>query len=205
LAYQLPKVLGQYKRSYPEIELIVITGTTESLLSQVASQAMDLAIVMPVSNAPHNVLVTPLASEELVVILHAEHPLARRNILDPADIKELSFILYEKHNAMDKLIQSFFLRIGVSPKISMELENIEAMKSLVAAGLGASIVPLCSVNSAPQSPMLRVMRVKGFTLERELALATLNAEVLPTAIEKLAAQLIKTLSQAGRRRASQGA
>ncbi len=205
LTYQLPKVLGRFKRSYPEIELIVITGTTEFLLSQIASQAMDLAIVMSVSSAPGNVLITPLASEELVVIVNAEHPLARQNVLDPADLKELSFILYEKHSAMDKLIQSFFLRIGVSPKISMELENIEAMKSLVAAGLGASIVPLCSVNSTPQSPMLRVMRVKGFTLERELALATLNAEVLPTAIEKLAAQLIKTLSQAGRKRASQSA
>ncbi len=129
--------------------MIVITGTTEFLLGQVASQAIDLAIVMPVFRAPGNVLITPLASEELVVILNTEHPLARRSALDPADLEELPFILYEKHNAMDKLIQSYFLRMGVSPKISIELENIEAMKSLVAAGLGASIVPLCSVNSAP--------------------------------------------------------
>ena len=41
--------------------------------------------------------------------------------------------------------------------------------------------------------MLRIMRMNGFTLERELALATLNAETLPTAIEKLAARLIKAL------------
>src|SRR5487761_1739885 len=34
LTYQLPAALGEYKRRYPEIELIVITSTTESLLKQ---------------------------------------------------------------------------------------------------------------------------------------------------------------------------
>lgn len=200
LTYQLPKVLGEYKRSYPEIELIVITATTESLLKQVASQTVDLAIVMQVSQAPGNVLITPLGSEELVVILNAEHPLARRSALDPVDLEKLPFILYEKHTAMENMVESFFLRMGVSPKISMELENIEAIKSLVVAGLGASIVPLCSVSSTSLTPTLRVIRVKGFSVERQLALATLNAETLPATIEKLAAQLIKTLSQTGRKR-----
>ena len=46
--------------------------------------------------------------------------------------------------------------------------------------------------------MLRVMRVKGLTMQRHLALATLDAEVLPTTIDKLAAQLIKALPQTNR-------
>ena len=49
LTYRLPKVLWEFKRSYPDIELIAITATTESLLKQVASQEVDLAIVMQVS------------------------------------------------------------------------------------------------------------------------------------------------------------
>jgi DNA-binding transcriptional LysR family regulator len=203
LTYLLPKVLGEYKRKYPGIELIAITGTTEFLLKQVAAQVMDLAIVMQAPHTPNNVLITPLSSEELVVIIGSEHPLARRNALTPGELEKLPFILYEKHTAMENMIESFFLGMGISPKISMELENIEAIKSLVAAGLGASIVPLCSVSSTFQAPGLRVLRVKGFTLERELALATLNAESLPSAIEKLAAQLIKTLSRSGRKRSAE--
>jgi DNA-binding transcriptional LysR family regulator len=193
LTYQLPKVLGEYKRRYPDIELIVITGTTESLLNQVISQTVDLAIVMQVSDAPANILITPLESEELVVILNAEHPLARKNALDPEDMTNLPFILYERHTAMQNLIDSFFAQMKVSPRISMQLENIEAIKSLVSAGLGASIVPFCSVSMIPQVSVFRVMRVKGFTLERALALATLDAERLPAAIDKLAAQLIRAL------------
>ena len=200
LTYQLPKVLGEYKRRYPHIELIVITGTTETLLNQVVTQTVDLAIVMQMANTPQHIFITPLETEELVVILNAEHSLARKNSLDPTDLESLPLILYEKHTAMQNLIESFLVKMKISPKISMELENIEAIKSLVVAGLGASIVPLCSVNSAPQTSMLRVMRVKGFTLQRGLALATLDAEVLPAATEKLAAQLIKALPQTSRHR-----
>ena len=198
LTYQLPKVLGEYKRRYPHIDLIVITGTTESLLTQVAKQTLDLAIVMQTEKTPQHIFMTPLESEELVVILNAEHSLARKNSLDPADLESLPFILYEKNNAMQDLIESYFARMKVSPTISMRVENIEAIKSLVKAGLGASIVPLCSVSSVPQTSMLRVMRVKGLTMQRHLALATLDAEVLPTTIDKLAAQLIKALPQTNR-------
>ena len=193
LTYQLPKALGEYKRRYPDIELIVTTGTTESLLHQVSSQTVDLAIVMQIPNTPSNLLITPLQSEELVVILNAEHPLARKNSLEPGDMIALPFILYERHSVMQRLIESFFIKMNISPRISMELENIEAIKSLVSAGLGASIVPICSVSQSLPSSMLRVMRVRDFPLERTLALATLDTEVLPAAIDKLAAQLIKAL------------
>jgi len=200
LTYQLPNALGEYRRRYPYIELIVITGTTEALLNQVVNQVVDLAIVMQTDNTPRHIHITPLEIEELVVILNSEHPLARKNCLDPKDIESLQLILYEKHGAMQNLIESFFVQMKISPRVSMELENVEAIKGLVGAGLGASIVPLCCVNSVPQASMLRVMRVKGFTLQRGLALATLDAEILPTATEKLAAQLIKALPQTSRRR-----
>jgi DNA-binding transcriptional LysR family regulator len=200
LTYQLPKVLGEYKRRYPDIELIVTTGTTESLLHQVSSQTVDLAIVMQIPNSPSNLMITPLESEELVVILNAEHPLARKNILEPADMAGLPFILYERHSVMQRLIESFFVRMKISPRISMELENIEAIKSLVSAGLGASIVPMCSVSQSHSTSMLRVIRVKDFPLERSLALATLDAEVLPAAIDKLAGQLIRALPPPNRRK-----
>jgi DNA-binding transcriptional LysR family regulator len=193
LTYQLPKVLGEYKRRYPDIELIVTTSTTELLLQQVSSQTVDLAIVMQISDNPSNLLITPLESEELVLILSAEHPMARKNTLDPGDLESLPFILYERHSVMQKLIESFFVQMKISPKVTMELENIEAIKSLVSAGLGASIVPVCSVSQSLQASMLRVMRIKGFPIKRSLALATLDTEMLPAAIEKLAAQLIRAL------------
>ena len=81
---------------------------------------------------------SPLGREELVMVLNSKHPLARQRTLEPSDLASLRFILYEKNTAMQNLIDRYFESLGVIPRITMEVENNEAIKSLVRAGLGAS-------------------------------------------------------------------
>jgi DNA-binding transcriptional LysR family regulator len=200
LTYRLPHVLGDYNRRFPDIELIVLTGTTEFLLDAVTSQRIDLAIVMSTPGSPPGLTITPLGGEELVVVLNRDHPLARKSTIGLADLSSLRFILFEKHTAMQNLIDGYFERLDVAPHIAMEVEGIESIKSLIGAGLGASILPLCAVGEHPRTAQLKVMRVKGKPLVRELGLAVLDAAILPNAIRELAATLIAALAGKERRR-----
>jgi DNA-binding transcriptional LysR family regulator len=197
LTYRLPHVLADYKRRLPEIELIVLAGTTEFLLQAIKAQNLDLAIVMQSATPAPGLAITPLGREELVVVVNREHALARRTTLDPADLASLRFILYEKNTAMQNLIDGYFHQLGVTPKIIMEVENNEAIKSLVGAGLGASILPLCAVAQQPGAAQLRILRVKDMPLTRELALLTMDAEILPNAIQDLASTLTAALTATG--------
>jgi LysR family transcriptional regulator, cyn operon transcriptional activator len=202
LTYRLPRILRDYTRRFPQIELIVLAGTTEFLLDAIRSQLLDLAIVM--SSAPQAGLKsTPLGREELVIVLNSKHPLARKKTLEPADLGSLRFILYEKKTAMQMLIERYFESLGVIPSITMEVENNEAIKSLVRAGLGASILPLCAVADEPRDSQLRVLRVKGKRLLRELRLLSADAETLPKAIESLGAALVSGLAPVQPRRRAQ--
>ena len=188
LIYRLPHVLRDYKRRFPDIDLIVLAGTTEFLLEALRSQHLDLAIVMRTAPQP-GLTMTPLGSEEMVLVLNREHALARQRTLDPADLAGLRFILYEKNTAMQDLIDRFFESLGIAPRIDMEVENNEAIKSLVRVGLGASILPLCAVADEPPDSPLRILRVKGKPLMRELRLASAGAEILPNAIRELSSAL----------------
>jgi DNA-binding transcriptional LysR family regulator len=206
LIYRLPRVLRDYKRRFPDVDLIVLAGTTEFLLEALRSQHLDLAIVMPTDRQP-GLTSTPLGHEEMVVVLNREHRLARQRMLSPADLAELRFILYEKNTAMQNLIDRFFESLGITPRISMEVENNEAIKSLVRVGLGASILPLCAVAKEPIESPLRILRVKGRPLLRELRLASAESEILPNAIRELSRALTTALSSAktGRRPADKSA
>lgn len=62
---------------------------------------------------------------------------------------------------MQQVIDRWFSEIGVTPKIGMELENIEAIKSLVAVGLGASVLPACALAPPHSAADISVARVKG--------------------------------------------
>jgi len=192
LTYRLPHVLADYKKLFPEIELIVLAGTTEFLLQSMKSQTLDLAIVMQNAIPASGLAVTPLGREEMVVVVNREHPLARKTAVEPADLAGLRFILYEKNTAMENLIDHYFRLMGIAPKIIMEVENNEAIKSLVGAGLGASILPLCAVTE--HSTQLRIVRVKGMPLIRELALVSMDTEMLPNAIRELASALVRALA-----------
>lgn len=75
----------------------------------------------------------------------------------------------------------------------MEMENIESIKALVRAGLGAAVLPMCCVGGS-QGAMLRVLRVRQFRMERQLALALPKSATLPGPIRKLATFITKGLS-----------
>ena len=84
LTYRLPRILGDYNRRFPEIELVVVTGTTEFLLESVTRHQVDLAIVMtPREEA--GMRLTALGTEELVIVLNHHHPMARKSVLMPED------------------------------------------------------------------------------------------------------------------------
>jgi LysR family transcriptional activator of glutamate synthase operon len=193
LIHRLPRVLGDYKRRFPQIDLVVETGTTEYFLQAVRSHRLDLAIVMSPSPAP-GLSIRLLGREELVIVVNRHHPLALRATIERGDLANLRFIVYARKTAMQDLIDGYFDEIGFRPPVVMEMENIEAMKSVARAGLGACVLPLCAVAERTQSALLGVLRVKGHPLFRQLGLATLDAGMQPTAMRELAARLEAALS-----------
>jgi LysR family transcriptional activator of glutamate synthase operon len=196
LTYRLPPILRGYVGRFPQIELIVLAGNTEYLLAAMKSHNLDLAVVMSTDKHP-GLTSTPLGREELVIVLNRKHPLARQATLSASDLASLRFILYEKHTAMQSLISRYFESLGVVPRIAMEVENNEAIKSMVRAGLGASILPLCAVEAEPPDGHLRILRVKGHPLMRELRLLSTDTTILPKAIQELAFALTAGLTEAG--------
>jgi LysR family transcriptional regulator, cyn operon transcriptional activator len=197
LIYRLPDCLSAFRRRFPGIDVIIETGTTELLLQHLQAQRLDLVVAMqPV--AGHNLRVTPLGSEEMVVVLHRDHPAARKRALDAADLAGLSFILYEKRTAMQNVIDEWFASLGVEPRVNMEMENIEAIKCLVRSGFGASVLPFCAVSKRAAGDTLRALHVRGKPLFRHLGLVSLEADALPNSLRILGEMIVRRLT-AGRR------
>ena len=129
---------------------------------------------MPVSD--RNLVVKPLCAEEIKIMISSQHPLTQKSTVSPDEVANLPFILYERKTVMRRLIDQFFAGIGVDPKIVMVMENIEAIKSLVGAGLGASVLPEHAVSSQGDDTRVRLISVANHPLRRHLGLVTLKAE-----------------------------
>jgi DNA-binding transcriptional LysR family regulator len=191
LIYRLPSILNEYSTRFPDVELVIVTGTTEFLLEGIRSEQLDLAIVMAPSPEP-GLALTPLGEEELVVVLGRQHPFANRRMLKPEDLANLRFIMYERRTAMQSLIDSYFEMLQVVPRIAMEIENIEAIKSLVGAGLGAAILPRCSADEHLRGSRIRVMPTHQ-RLFRSLGLVRREGALPPRTIDELSRALVAGL------------
>lgn len=193
VTYLLPKILGAYQRRYPNIELVVVTGSSETLAQAVHQQTLDLAVVMQPVLPSLAIEILPILREELVFIISSSHPFAEKPWLDPRNLSEISFISFLEGSAMQAQVDKYFEQLGIRPRIAMEMENIESIKALVRAGLGIAVLPACSV-AGSQGSMLQVLRINKFRMERDLALALPRSPVLPRAILRFANRITKGLA-----------
>lgn len=140
MIYHLPQALAHLRRTHPTLEMQLTGGTTESIVTQLQRNDIDIGVVsLPLDQ--RNMLVTPLVTEPLVAIFpHGTKRLPKRVTPDSMRVETL---LLEAGRAHLKLAIVAWLNQGRRAlfKSAMELDNIEVISRMVAAGLGSSIVP----------------------------------------------------------------
>src|SRR5699024_4221000 len=86
---------------------------------------------------------TTLLTEQMVAVLPANHALATRPEIDPEDLIEVPLVLfpYQSMPGYVTNIMEIFHPLGHPPRIVQRAINQENVMGLVAAGVGASILP----------------------------------------------------------------
>ena len=183
--YLLPPVLAALRLASPAIEIIVETGNSPEILDAVEDNALDVALVT-LPAARRALAIRPLRPDPFAAILPAR-PRVRAGALTPADFAERPLILYEPRGATRAVIDAWLLAGGVQPRPAMELGSVEAIKKLVEAGLGWSILPAVTV-AGTQGRGLQV-RPLAPTLGRTLGVALRRDKVVDRPLRALLAGL----------------
>ena len=73
--------------------------------------------------------------------MNANHPFAKRDKIPLIDLRNEDFVLFPEGYIMQKLAVEACNSVGFSPKVSSEGEDMDAIKGLVAAGIGLTLLP----------------------------------------------------------------
>ncbi|ORC61314.1 LysR family transcriptional regulator [Pseudomonas floridensis] len=139
----LPPLLQTLRRRFAQLDVRVSTGNTDVMIKAVEENRLDLALVtLPASG--RSLDVTPLLDDEFVAIFSDSAPSIPAR-LTAEQLSELPLVVFEAGSSTRLLISEWYLQAGIRVKPVMELGSIEAIKEMVAAGLGYSIVPRMSV------------------------------------------------------------
>jgi DNA-binding transcriptional LysR family regulator len=171
----LPRVLKQYKRLYPGVELRVVSGPSESILRQLRAHTVDMALLtLPLSDP--DLEVVPVLDEEMVVVTAPGHPLSRQRSVDAHAIARFPLILYEAGSNSRRVQDRLLGETEIPPKVAMETENVEIIKAMVGAGLGITLIPWAAIAKDARARRFGVTRVRGRQLTRHTGWITLKSD-----------------------------
>jgi DNA-binding transcriptional LysR family regulator len=116
------------------------------IYAAVASGEMDLGVVA-YPEPLRNLEIIPFVTDQLVVAMPPDHPLAGREMVEPKELEDYPFIAFAPdiptRRHIDKLLQSS----RVTVKIRQEFDNIETIKRAVEIGAGLSILPMQTIEA----------------------------------------------------------
>ena len=164
--YVFPALLTELKRQHPEIELKLVTGSSERCIAQLRSGAGDLALLTLPVDQPDLVTV-PVLQEELLVVTAAKHALSKKRKVLPQDLVGQPFVLFESGSNTRRAVDEFFMSARIEPQIVMETENVEIIKAMVRNGIGITIIPYQAVARDVAAGQLFCARIEGRSLVRE--------------------------------------
>ena len=145
LMYALPSILRQLKTKHPQLELNVKAGLTATTLKMLKTNDLDLGLcALPIEDPAFQT--TGLFDDELFAILPADLKNVPKKVT-AAFLSRCPLILGHENSALRRTITDWLALAGPPPKPVMEFDNVEMIKSLVAVGLGTSIVPGLSLGA----------------------------------------------------------
>ena len=167
-AYFLPPVLGELHRAHPGIDLQLLSANARAVVDAVLEHEVELGLVEgPVHDG--RLEVRPWREDELVVVVAPGHPLARsRRVTGPQLMEEL-LLLREEGAGTREVMLSALRRRRWTPGRVFSVNSTEAIKGLVASGVGWALLSARAVRDEIQLGRLRRVEVQDFALRRTLS------------------------------------
>lgn len=170
---QLPSILQNLKETFPNAEITVSSGTSQTLVDKILHGDVDIAFVsLPVDNS--HVTTELLFSDEIVAIAHPNHALADQKFISAAGLAGEPLILGEKGGNTRRLIDDFFSAANVHPNVVMELSRQEAINQMVENNMGVGIAGAKTVSKEITEGRLASWLIEGAEIKWDLGLARLR-------------------------------
>ncbi len=145
--YFVPELLCEFREKYPNISFTLNQDDPVALGEQLRDGKTDLCLcsaMVPVERVGWMYL----CSEELYLVVHKDHPLAKKDRISLQDVEGEPFIVLEPQYNLRVLADQFFDLAGLSPNIIFEGADVFSVAGLVRAELGITLLPkipsLCS-------------------------------------------------------------
>ncbi len=132
-AVRLPSLLAAYHRSYPQVELKLVTGPSEASIQRLLDFEVDGALVAGEIN--QELFIAEKAFEEELVLV------APLDLEDIGQLSNFTILVFRAGCSYRAQLERWLRESGKLPYQIMEFGSIEGILGCIAAGMGVSFLP----------------------------------------------------------------
>jgi DNA-binding transcriptional LysR family regulator len=179
--YFAPRALAEFLRRHPGIDLRLTIGNRAEIIDGLARLELDIAIMgtHPEAFAVDTGLI---GDHPHVVVAPPDHKLAGRARIAPHLLGNEIFLVREPGSGSRGLMERFFDKEGVKPRIGMQISSNETIKQAVMAGLGITFISAHTIEAEIADRRLAVLNVSGLPVMRKwYAVHARERSLLPAA------------------------
>ena len=165
--YLIPQTVANFKRRHPKIDVHLTVKDTRQIEDGVIRNDFDFGFVGG-HLAGDEVEVLPWMTDHLVLVVPANHNLARKKSIKLADLRKERFILREAGSATRAAVAHHLKKAEIEVETVMEMENPESVKKAVQSGLGIAFISKFAVETELKARSLFAINVNGLDINREL-------------------------------------
>ena len=167
----LSLALARFHEAHPKVALTVREQHSEECAQLVRNDELDLAFLSVTERVEaHGLALHQLVSEELVLLLAIDHPLAGRSEVRMVELADEQFISFRQGARLRELLFSAGRDAKFEPRVTFESNEAARIRTLVSRGLGVAILPRTEA-TAPAGAEVVVVPLVDPTLRRDITLA----------------------------------
>lgn len=174
----LPGEIVRFSEAYPEVRVILREESSPNVVQALFDGAADIGIFASNMILPPGITVLPYHEHKLVVLLPANHPLAKRRSIDFEKMLGTEYISFRKGSSLQALLESIAKQQGTTLNTRIEVTTFEAGVRMVEAGLGFTVLPESVVASYSSDLKVRSVPLTNSWAWRGLVLGVKDEQKL---------------------------
>lgn len=169
----VPTVLAELHARHPEVvvHLRAASAGSAGLAGQLRDGDLDVAFLVFTGPPPADLHTRLVASVPLLLVVPAEHPLARRTAVSLADLAGMSFVDGPPGYGNRAVVDNAFAAAGVERTVAVEVADIGTAATCIRKGLGIGFLSWSILEGIDSSGLVSV-RITGHDLQWRLYVAT---------------------------------
>ncbi|HEY2480330.1 MAG TPA: LysR family transcriptional regulator [Solirubrobacterales bacterium] len=184
----MPRAIAAFRASHPGVEVSLAEGEPEEIAPRLRAGEFDLALLFEFEGVGERLASGlrrfELFEDPLHLALPADHRLARRKAAPRLeDLREESWVQTSAASPCARHVVRSCIAAGFEPRVSFESDDYQTVQGLVAAGVGAALIPQLALSSvredivvrplAPGSPVRKVFAATPRAAAATAAVATM--------------------------------